>query len=224
MEFAVISIGTLSENPFWQERSPVRTSHATTTFINNGNKVIIIDPSLPAQALEQRIFERTGLKSTAVTDIFLTNWRPVHRRALSAFPNATWWMWEREIEAAREALSAAQSHAERHADDITILKDEETLMENVEPAPDKLTDGVSIFPLPGYSPGQCGLLLELPTTTIVIAGDAVPTAAHFTNGRVLPDSFDIKQAQESLAELYNLADQIVPGHDNIFINPRSAGF
>jgi glyoxylase-like metal-dependent hydrolase (beta-lactamase superfamily II) len=59
--------------------------------------------------------------------------------------------------------------------------------------------------------------------TILIAGDAVPTQEHFLAGQVLPDAYDIRAAQEAMREVYEIADQIVPGHDNIFVNPRMMG-
>ena len=223
MEIIVVSIGTLSQNPFWQETQAVRTPHATTSLVRHNDRLMLVDPSLPAQALEARIAERAGIKAAAITDVFLTNWRPAHRRALSAFARASWWMLESEIEAARQILEQAAVHAPRNSDDHSVIEDEKALLARVQPAPDKFTQGVGIFPLPGYTPGQCGLLLELPTSTVVIAGDAVATGAHFAAGRVLPGCFDIEQAQESLMELYNLADLIVPGHDNLFVNPRIAG-
>ena len=57
----------------------------------------------------------------------------------------------------------------------------------------------------------------------MIAGDAVPTLDHFLAGQVLPDSVDIKAAHESMSEVYEIADVIVPGHDNLFLNPRAQG-
>jgi hypothetical protein len=33
----------------------------------------------------------------------------------------------------------------------------------------------------------------------------------------------VKASQEAMAEVYEIADLIVPGHDNIFPNPRSQG-
>jgi glyoxylase-like metal-dependent hydrolase (beta-lactamase superfamily II) len=64
------------------------------------------------------------------------------------------------------------------------------------------------------------LLVSLPTSTILIAGDAVPTQDHFLAGQALPDAQDIRAAHESMQEIYEIADWIVPGHDNLFANPR----
>lgn len=73
--------------------------------------------------------------------------------------------------------------------------------------------------MPGYTPGTCGLLLVFPTTTVLIAGDAVATSEHMEQGRVLRGCFDTETAQESFIEAMQIADVIVPGHDNVVVNP-----
>jgi glyoxylase-like metal-dependent hydrolase (beta-lactamase superfamily II) len=220
MDFTVISIGTLSKNPLWQERTPLRTSHSTTTLIRAGEAVILVDPSLPGQILEARLFERTGLKPDAVTHIFLTNLKPVHRRGLDLFPKAVRWAAEIEIQAAQQGLAAAARHVADETEAKSRLAAERQLLAGIDPAPDQLADGVDLFPLPGYTPGQAGLLLKFPARSVMITGDAVPTQGHFEAGQVFQESFDIQQAKESLAEVYEIADVIVPGHDNVFVNPR----
>lgn len=220
MEYTVISIGTLSKNPLWQERVAVRTSHSTTTLIRSASAVILVDPSLPAHILEARLNERTGLKPDAVTHVFLTNLKPVHRRGLDLFPHAVHWAAEMELEIARQALTTAARHLPQDADGQTKLTEERQLLAAIRPAPDQLVEGVDLFPLPGYTPGQAGLLLKFAARTVMITGDAVPTQGHFEAGQVFQESFDISQAKESLTEVYEIADVIVPGHDNVFINPR----
>ena len=220
MEFTVVSIGTLSKNPLWQERAAVRTSHSTTTLIRSAAAVILIDPSLPAQILEARLFERTGLKPEAITHVFLTNLKPVHRRGLDLFPKAVHWAAEVELDVARQALAAAAAHLGPQADGQEKLTAERKILAAIRPAPDQLADDVDLFPLPGYTPGQAGILLKFPARTVMVTGDAVPTQGHFEAGQVFQESFDIHQAKESLAEVYELADIIVPGHDNVFVNPR----
>ena len=74
---------------------------------------------------------------------------------------------------------------------------------------------------PGYTPGTCGLLQPEPTRTILIAGDAVPTVEHLHRGRVLRGAFDAEVAMESFKEAIEIADVIVPGHDNVQLNPVS---
>ena len=49
----IISIGTLAANPQWGERGALRPAHATTTLVVSGAAKILVDPSLPPQALKQ---------------------------------------------------------------------------------------------------------------------------------------------------------------------------
>lgn len=219
----IISIGTLSRNRLWNETEAVRTPHATTTLVRSGKQNILVDPGLPAAALGARLSERTGLRPAEIDTIFLTNFRPSHRAGLEAFPKAKILMHEVEQQAAAEQLDRLLREAPPEDIDRELLARDRELLDRIRPAEDKLGQHVDLFPLFGYTRGSCGLLVSLPTVTILIAGDAVPTQDHFLAGQVLPDSANIQAAQESMREVYEIADLIVPGHDNVFLNPRSQG-
>jgi glyoxylase-like metal-dependent hydrolase (beta-lactamase superfamily II) len=219
----VISIGTLSRNRLWNESQPVRTPHATSTLIRTGKRTILVDPGLPPAALGARLYERTGLKPDAIDTIFLTNFRPSHRAGISLFPNAKRFIQETEQQAMAQQLQQFIEGAPEADVDRKLLLSELALLESLQVADDKIAPGVDLFPLFGYSPGTTGLLIAAPAYTALIAGDAVPTQDHFLAGQVLPDSQDIAAAQESMREVYEIADLIVPGHDNLFANPRSQG-
>ena len=223
VSYRVISIGTLSSHEHWPSGQPARTPHATTTLVESGDRKILVDPGLPGQAVEARLGERAGLTAADVTDVFLTNFRPAHRHGLSAFEHAQWWVAENERERVGRALLARRDEQEDHAV-RRILEAEIELLQKTKAAPDKLAPQVDLFPLPGFTPGNCGLLLAHPTRTIVVAGDAVATGEHLERGQVLKGAFDIEAAQESLVEVLEIADVIVPGHDNVVLNPaRSRG-
>lgn len=219
----IISIGTLSRNRLWNETAVVRTPHSTCSLIRIGKQTILVDPGLPGAAMVARLNERTGLAPAAITTVFLTNFRPAHRAGLAIFSNAKVLIHENEQQAIRQQLSHLIEQAPDEDIDRAVLRQELDLLETIQPAPDQLAENVDLFPLFGYSPGQCGLLVSSPMTSILLTGDAVPTQDHFLAGQVLPDSYDIKQAQESLQEVYEIADLIVPGHDNWFVNPRGQG-
>ena len=204
----------------------------------------MIRPS-PPQILEARLFERTGLLPGAITHVFLTNWRPAHRRALPLFGQAKWLMFELEIQAAQRALDDIVTRAQRElhtgsgsrpsaaeraedagqsmADVEALLSSEAALLKRVDPAPDEIIENVDLFPLPGYTEGQAGLLVTTPMNSLMIAGDAVPTAEHFSAGQVFPDCWDLELAKQSLTEMYEIADLVIPGHDNLFLVPRASG-
>jgi glyoxylase-like metal-dependent hydrolase (beta-lactamase superfamily II) len=217
----IISIGTLSRNRLWNETGPVRTAHATTTLIRSGERNILVDPGLPPPVIAARLAERTALRPEQIDTVFLTNFRPAHRAGLAAFPRARIFLHEHEQQ-------AVQAHLEQLRDrvdpaDRTIIQKELDLLESVQNPSDQPVQHVDLFPLFGYTPGTCGLLVSLTTSTLLITGDAVPTADHFLAGQVLPDAWDVTAAQESLAEVYEIADLIIPGHDNLFLNPRIHG-
>ena len=213
----------MSRNRLWNETERVRTGHATTSLIRTGKRNILIDPGLPLPAIGARLYERTGLRPEQIDTIFLTNFRPSHRAGLPLFSSARVYIHEREQQAMSQRLANLIEEAPPDDEDRAVLVAELKLIESIRAPDDQLAEHVDLFPLFGYTPGTCGLLVAAPTNTILIAGDAVPTLDHFLAGQILPDSYDIQAAQESMREVYEIADLIVPGHDNIFANPRSAG-
>lgn len=219
----IISIGTLSRNRLWNEQEAMRTPHATTSLVRVGKRNILIDPGLPPQALVARLNERTGLQPEQIDTVFLTNFRPAHRAGIALFGKSQLFLHEVEQQAARQHLERMLAEAPAQDLDRRVLEAELKLLDSLQPTPDKIADQLDLFPLFGYTPGQCGLLVASATNTIVIAGDAVPTQDHFLAGQTLPDAWDIKQTHETMSEVYEIADLIVPGHDNIFLNPRTVG-
>ncbi len=219
--YRIISIGALASHPLWDEPEDERTGHATTTLISTGDNHVLVDPSLPAQVLLHRMGERTPVKPEAVTHVFLTSFEPERRRALSAFAEARWYMHEPEIEAARPALQQRLEESEDIGDEklSTFFREQMTLLNRIEAAPDAPMPGIDLFPLPGITPGSCGLLLPLPGQTVLICGDAVATSEHLEQGKVLPSCVDVEQASESFREAVEIADVLIPGRDNIMFNP-----
>ncbi|MAE60384.1 MAG: hypothetical protein CMJ49_03405 [Planctomycetaceae bacterium] len=217
LDYRVISIGCLSQHPLWQETGQPRSAHATTTLIRVDGRAILVDPALPAQALDARTQERAGLRLSQITDVFLTNFRPAHRRALPEMQQAKWWIHEPEREMVGVNLIGQLEEAgdEQLRD---LVEQDIALLQRCQPAPDGLAKQVDLFPLPGFTPGGCGLLLALAHATVLIVGDAIPTAEHLEHGQVLAGAFDLDQAQASFTEAIEIADWIIPGHDNLMPN------
>ncbi|MEN0021246.1 MAG: MBL fold metallo-hydrolase [Planctomycetota bacterium] len=237
LDLRIVSIGALAAHPLRGERQPVRTGHATTTLILAGDNVIVVDPGLPRAALEARLEERAGLVASAVTHVFLTSFKPDTARGISAFESAKWFLSEAEREAvgvplAQAAKRVLAQEAEDGLDDDPLATDDvkETLrtqlavLQRCEAAPDKLAPGVDLFPLPGVTPGLCGLLLATGKHATLVCGDAVPTVEHLEQGKLLPGAADVELAQESYAEAIEIADVLVPGRDNWVINPTKRPF
>lgn len=223
MEYRTISIGTLSAHELWSQQGAARTPHATSVLVQAGGRNILVDPGLPEQAITARLQERAGLEPSSISDVFLTNFRPAHRMGLAAFSSARWLINEDERESIGRHLVEQFEQAGDEQSGET-LKNEIALLKRCEPSPQTLVEGVDIFPSAGFTPGTCGLLLSFTNTTVVIAGDAVASYEHLRQGRVLKGAWDVEQARDSFKEIIEIADVIVPGHDELLLNPTKRYF
>ncbi|MDP6541627.1 MAG: MBL fold metallo-hydrolase [Phycisphaerales bacterium] len=219
MDWRVASIGTLSLHPLWNERGEPRTGHATTTIIKSDDAILLVDPSLPPQMLDARLQERWGMRLTEVTHVFLTSFDPDRRRSLLGVEHASWLMHEPEIQAAAASIQEEIHHAENDPAVVDILKKHLDLLADFTSPEDQLFSFVDLFPLPGFTPGSCGLLLPLPKKTVLITGDTVATREHLEKGAVLQNCAEIETAKESFLECLEIADIIIPGRDNVVFNP-----
>ena len=226
VDIRVISIGTLAAHPLWNERGAVRTGHATTTLVRSGGAVILVDPGLPARAIAARLGERSGLVPSDVTHVFLTSFQPDTTRGLGAFEAAEWLVSEAEREGVGVPLAGQLKRfaEEGDADAVELLRGEVAKLKRCKVAPDRLADGVDLFPMPGVSPGLTGLLVSGATTTTLIAGDAVATVEHLSEGKVLHRALDVEAAKESFQEAVEIADWFVLGRDNLAPNPLRRAF
>lgn len=221
VEFTVISIGALSHNHLWGESVPVRTAHATTTYVVADQRRILVDPSLPAVALAARFNERTGQSLADVTDVFCTSLRAVHRRSIEALDGAAWWASELELQTChRQLVQDLQAADQLDQPDAAAARADLKLLEKFSPAPDRFSPQVSLFPTPGPSAGAAGLLLTPPAMTVAIAGDAAITTGHVAAGQVWRGCEDRDAAMESFRELIEIADVLVTGHDNMMLTPH----
>jgi len=219
--FRVISIGALAAHPLWNEKSDVRPAHATTTLIQSGDATILVDPSLPGKVLEARLHERAGISARAVTHVFLTSLHPIQRRGLAFFEDAQWLVSEAEREAIGIQLVQRihEAHAAEDQDLVAALGQEIAVVERCRAAPDRLAEGVDLFPLHGVTPGLTGLLIAQTTATVLVCGDAIVTLEHLEAGRIHSPALDLDQARESFAEAVEIADLLVLGRDNVVLNP-----
>lgn len=226
VEHTIISLGTLETNELWDERGPVRTGHATTVLLRQGDTKIIVNPGLPGQILEARLGERAGITPSDITHVFLTSFHPECRRGIELFDSATWLISEAEREGVGVPLATQAAHAKEAGEDelMQALVEDIKVLSRCVAAGDQIAPGIDLFPLPGVSPGTAGLLIPAPRYTLLITGDAVPTAAHLSAGRVLQRAADVAQAQESLKEVIEIADLVIPGRDGLTVNPVRSPF
>ena len=210
--FKIISMGTLTSNHLWNEAKESRVGHATTTLIKSSNNLIVVNPGLPLKILTSRMHERTSIKSSDVTHVFLTHISTDHMRGIAAFPNAIRYAFDTELEMKIEEIQNNKSVYVEKDELIQADKDLE-LLKSFKSAPDSIAPGVDLFPTPGVSLGHCSLLIGGVKTTI-LAGDAIASEEHFWSRNILPTVINRERALESFNEISEIADQIITGRGN----------
>ena len=179
-----------------------------------------MDPSLPGPILAARLDERSNCRIEDITHVFLTSFTPDHCRGISLFDDATWLIHEPEKTAVESDLAEHLARAEEAGDTALedAIQDQQALLQRCTIADTHILPGVDLFPLPGASPGCCGLLIPLPARTVLLAGDAIATREHLERRQVLPTCTDHDLAMESFRDGVEISDVIVPGRDNLLLN------
>jgi len=103
----------------------------------------------------------------------------------------------------------------------SILNESGRLPRRVEPASGLLFDGVEVVALPGHTRSQHGLRFDCDGLSVVVAGDAVATRDFFRERRSFFNAADFQLSAKSMDRLADMADIIVPGHDNYFLSDGS---
>ncbi|HEX9439726.1 MAG TPA: MBL fold metallo-hydrolase [Roseiflexaceae bacterium] len=206
----ILTIGHLSRNKFWGESDnrAYRAPRCTTTLIRAGQRTIIVDPGCSPEEMIAVLDQRVGLTAAAIDMVFLTHFHGDHRVGIGAFPHARWHMAAREI---------ALWDAELPADSQDRL-----MLDRIEPVTDMLALDLALLPTPGHSLGHTSLIFTSAGLRIAVAGDAVMTRDFFLARDYYLNTVDTVAAVQSLDAIAAIADLVVPGHDNAFLNRRSS--
>jgi len=85
-----------------------------------------------------------------------------------------------------------------------------------------LPDGLQILRTPGHVPGHVSVIVDQASIPTVIAGDALLTRDH-DEGILTMIAQNREQALRDRALILSLPGQIIPGHDQPFLNRPSTG-
>lgn len=200
-EFHVLTIGQFSRNRFWGESEDhaYRDALCTSTLLK-GERNIVVDPSLPSEQMRETLFNRTGLTPADIHEVFITHAHGDHFTGLECFPNAAWYMGEGDLRQMRNSENPR----------------EKELAMRIQPAAPGFLPGIELLPLPGHTMGLTGVLFQSPEGRAVVCGDAVMTRDFFREKLGYYNSVDFALSAESIVKLGELADIIIPGHDNYF--------
>jgi len=200
----VITIGNLSRNRYWGETDAkgVRSAICTCTVIQGERFRLIVDPSLTnADEMAKELDRRTGLRPRDITAAFITHEHGDHWFGLAHFSEAKW-------------LAAP--------DVAAALNKTNKLSKPVEAATGRLFDAIDVLPTPGHTLSHHSLRFDCDGTSVVVAGDAVATRDFWRERRGYYNCVDFDLSTKSMDKIAGLADIVVPGHDNFFINPTNS--
>ena len=204
-EFHVLTLGQFSRNRFWNEldtqsyREPICTSTLVKGKVN-----VVVDPSLPPEEMAKVLFNRTGLRPEMVDMVFLTHAHGDHYVGIELFEKAHWY------------ISGTDREDMKMSDNPRVLE----LAGKLEPCSPGVLEDMEFIPLPGHTKGTTGLLFDTIDGRTCVCGDAVMTRDFFTHRLGYYNSLDFDKASESIKKLAGLADIVVPGHGNYFLNKR----
>jgi len=196
----VVTIGNLSRNRYWGESDAkgVRSAICTCTVVQGEGFRLIVDPSLSnADEMAGELDRRTGLKPGDLTAVFVTHEHGDHWFGLAHFLDARW--------LAAPLVASALNRTKK-------------LPKVVEPITDSLFDAVDILPTLGHTMSHHSLRFDCEGLSVAIAGDAVPTVDFWRERRGYFNCVDFELAAKSMERIAAVADVVVPGHDNYFLN------
>ena len=196
----ILTIGNLSRNRYWGESEEVafHSVICTCSVIRVDDYHIIVDPSLENnKAMADELKRRTGLTPDDIDVAFVTHPHGDHYAGLDNFPKARW-------------LAGTEVAAE--------LNKAGTLRKKIEPEDKSIFGVVDIISTPGHTPGHKSLRFDFEGLSVLIAGDSVATRDFWTDKKIYFKALDITEALTTCEKIDKIADIIVPGHDNYFLN------
>ena len=167
---------------------------STVTLVKDEPHNIIIDTSIPGEG--EKILEglsRHGLTQNDIDLVINTHLHGDHMGNNAMFWKAKFIAHEKEMPARLK--------------NVMIIKGDYVLTENIK-----------IIETPGHTHGSISVVVKVPeeSKTYVIAGDALPIKDNYLKWVPPGINFNPKIALASMRRIVNIADFVIPGHDEMF--------
>lgn len=198
----IVTVGNLSRNRYWGESEDraVRAALCTSTLIQGQGLRLLVDPPIgDPERMAGELDRRTGLRIADIDAVFVTHEHGDHHAGLACFPQADWYA----APAVAEAVHATGRYDR-----------------SLQSPTSRLLDLVDIVPTPGHTASHHSLRFDCDGLSVLIAGDAAMTRDFWADRRGFFNATDPAQASRTIESLAQIADAIVPGHDNWFLIGR----
>jgi glyoxylase-like metal-dependent hydrolase (beta-lactamase superfamily II) len=209
--------GETQENP---PRGIPSTCSSTLIRGKDGNGkpyCLIVDPTTrrSPQEFYFDLNRRTGLRPEDVTHCFTSHHHFDHWHALRYFPNALWLTGPQNKVLIEEAVKQAKDSNKDPGDGQSPEIDVDRITE----VSAEFLSGVWTLPLPGHTKELHGIAFLSGGKKILAASDAVMTANHFRDRATefQSDKTMLSLAAETIQNISESFDIVIPGHDNLVI-------
>ncbi len=171
--------------------------------------------------------KKAGVDPNDVEMVLLTHMHWDHDGCLQLFPNAKKYVWRRELQ-----YWAAPCRTQAKPFEAPSLPSQHTApwvqhRVTFQPVDEKqeILPGITYFPMPGHTIGECGIAVKAESGTYVMSGDLLST--YFCPGRpepwpelpshcVIGQTYSLTDAAKSLRDVIHIASSarhILPSHD-----------
>jgi glyoxylase-like metal-dependent hydrolase (beta-lactamase superfamily II) len=193
-----------------------------------GGKTIVVDTGFDAPTAARRGRElllpprdgllALGIDPASVTDVVLTHLHYDHAGNHDLFPNATYWIQDREIAYAtgRHMCHPVLRLGYEAEDACAVVRKIFAGRVRCVDGAAELCPGVSLHHLGGHTKGMQCVRVRTRRGFVVLASDATHFYANLETGNPFPALWHVGEALEGFATLRRLATSdahIIPGHD-----------
>jgi glyoxylase-like metal-dependent hydrolase (beta-lactamase superfamily II) len=190
MEISIIKPGLLVRNNL----GLILQASSTVTFIRDEENKIIVDTGLPGEG--KKILSGLSQFQIEKEDIDIvinTHLHGDHIGNNALFLNANFIAHEKEFPAKLKS--------------VKIISGEYKINKNIK-----------LIETPGHTPGSISIVVDNPSEnkTYVISGDALPIKDNYTQWVPPGINYNPKIALASMKKIVDIADVIIPGHDDSF--------
>lgn len=211
LQWKTLTLGHLSRNKFWGESDTAQYHSvvATTTLVQTDGVNILVDPTLPIAQTEALLRLHAGLGRADIHMVYATHFHGDHRVDAADYPNAKLYMSAATLADGQAALEEVKQGRGIPAFVAGLDK--------FSPAPQTLAPGVQLYPLPGHTDGNTGLMLDAPEGKVLLAGDTIMGEEYFCAGEGYWFNTSAEKTHASIIQASKDADLVVPGHGDWFL-------